>query len=59
MKWDKVPVEKLQEPPLIVEDFLSVIAKSKPSVGLDEISQYGEWTEEFGSGHRRIIDISL
>jgi len=49
MKWTKAPADKLLEPPLKAEDFFTIIAKSKPSVGSDEMLRYGKWTEEFGS----------
>jgi Vps4 C terminal oligomerisation domain len=49
MKWTEKPPEKLLDPPVEAEDFFAVVAKSKPSVGPDEMLRYGEWTEQYGS----------
>jgi vacuolar protein-sorting-associated protein 4 len=49
MRWTKLPAEKVLEPPLNAEDFFGVIAKSKPSVGPEEMHKYAKWTEEYGS----------
>jgi vacuolar protein-sorting-associated protein 4 len=49
MRLNQVPPEKLLEPPLTSEDFLGVIAKTRPSVAGDELGKYTKWTEDFGS----------
>jgi hypothetical protein len=33
---------------LMPEDFFTVLAKVKPSVGIDEIEKCERWTKEFG-----------
>lgn len=40
--------ELLQAPPIDVNDFHKALQKTKPTVSLDDLKPYDEWTEEFG-----------
>ena len=46
-----IPTEeqsKVSVQPLELNDFLSVLINSRPSVGKDDLNRYIEWTNEFG-----------
>ena len=49
MTWVDVESEKLQEPPLVVKDFIRAIKASRPTVSNDDLKRSAEWTAEFGS----------
>ncbi|KAE8448718.1 hypothetical protein EG329_008933 [Mollisiaceae sp. DMI_Dod_QoI] len=48
MNWRQVPASKLQESIVVAEDFFEVLQNVKPTVSLDEIKKYLEWTELYG-----------
>jgi vacuolar protein-sorting-associated protein 4 len=45
--WD-VPPEKLKAPDVTVSDFQKVLKHSFSSVSADELTQYDDWTKQFG-----------
>ena len=44
----KVPPELLRCPPVCMDDFMQALARIKPSVCEDDITEHIKWTEEFG-----------
>lgn len=49
MSWTEVDSEKLQEPPLVLKDFIQAIKGARPTVSQEDIKRSNEWTAEFGS----------
>lgn len=49
MSWTEVDSDKLQEPPLMVKDFIKAIKASRPTVSQVDLQKSAEWTKEFGS----------
>lgn len=50
MTWEKVPQNRLWEPPVTAADFKQVLQdrRVKSSVGVGELQKYVDWTHEFG-----------
>jgi vacuolar protein-sorting-associated protein 4 len=50
MGWEKVPENRLLEPPVTAADFKTVLRdrRVKSSVGVGELQKYEDWTHEFG-----------
>lgn len=50
MTWEGVPMNRLREPAVTEEDFVSVLRdrKVKASVGVGELQRYEDWTKQFG-----------
>ena len=49
MSWTKVDSDMLQEPPLVLKDFIKAVKGARPTVSVDDIKRSEEWTKEFGS----------
>ncbi|KAL9051891.1 MAG: hypothetical protein Q9162_005729 [Coniocarpon cinnabarinum] len=49
MNWTEVDSDKLQEPPLIVKDFIKAIKGARPTVSQADLERNADWTKEFGS----------
>ena len=47
--WMDIEAEKLQEPPLVLKDFVNAIKASRPTVSRADLERSQEWTAEFGS----------
>jgi vacuolar protein-sorting-associated protein 4 len=43
-----IPDGKLQEPPVCLEDFMQALTKCKPSVCLEDLTRYEDFTTKFG-----------
>jgi vacuolar protein-sorting-associated protein 4 len=48
MTWRDVPPPKMRAPPLIPDDFFTVLGRVKPSVGPEDIKRCYEWSQEYG-----------
>jgi vacuolar protein-sorting-associated protein 4 len=50
MTWERVPKNRLREPPVTAADFMQVLRERrvKSSVGVGELQKYEDWTHEFG-----------
>ncbi|KAK4153985.1 P-loop containing nucleoside triphosphate hydrolase protein [Chaetomidium leptoderma] len=50
MTWEKVPKNRLWDPPVTAADFKQVLRdrRVKSSVGAGELQRYEDWTHEFG-----------
>jgi len=48
MNWRQVSPSQLLLPAVTVEDFYEALKNVKPTVLEDEITKYGEWTNQFG-----------
>lgn len=48
-KTTDVSAEELQEPPLVLNDFVRAIGSVKPSVAAEDTKRYIEWAEAAGS----------
>lgn len=42
--WTDVAGDELQEPDLIVSDFMKAAATTRPSVNHDDVKRYEDWT---------------
>lgn len=49
MSWTQVDSDMLQEPPLVLKDFIKAVKGARPTVSVDDIKRSEEWTKEFGS----------
>lgn len=49
MTWVEIDGDKLQEPPLLVKDFIRAIKASRPTVSNEDLERSRAWTAEFGS----------
>jgi vacuolar protein-sorting-associated protein 4 len=49
MNWTQVDAEQLEEPPLMLKDFVKAIKGARPTVSQEDIRKNAEWTAEFGS----------
>jgi len=49
MTWNDVDGDELIQPPTKFGDFEQSIRSIKSSVGIDDITKYDEWTQQFGS----------
>ena len=43
-----IPDGKLQEPPVCLDDFMQALTKCKPSVCIDDLARYEDFTSKFG-----------
>lgn len=48
MSWIDLDGEQLLEPELLVSDFVKATMSARPSVNLDDVQKYTEWTNDFG-----------
>lgn len=49
MTWMDVDPNELQEPALVLKDFMKAIKNSRPTVSKEDVKKSDEWTQEFGS----------
>ncbi|KAH0609441.1 uncharacterized protein H6S33_012927 [Morchella sextelata] len=49
MTWMDVDPNELQEPALVLKDFVKAINNSRPTVSKEDVKKSDEWTQEFGS----------
>lgn len=45
---NELPPQQVTSPPIVFDDFLQAIAKTKPSVSLGDLKVYEDWTNEYG-----------